>query len=49
MRKWLVMRETTATKLALVAIILLAAYLRLSNLELTEFKLDEAHVCSRAA
>jgi hypothetical protein len=28
---------------------LLAAYLRLSNLELTEFKLDEAHVCSRAA
>jgi len=28
---------------------LLAAYLRLGNLELTEFKLDEAHVCSKAA
>jgi len=43
------MRRITATKLALIAIMLLAAYLRLSNLDLTEFKLDEAHVCSRAA
>jgi len=43
------MREVTASRLALMAIMLLAAYLRLSNLELTEFKLDEAHVCSKAA
>jgi len=43
------MRRITATRLAWVAIMLLAAYLRLNNLELTEFKLDEAHVCSRAA
>ena len=43
------MRGVTATKLALMAIMLVAAYLRLSNLELTEFKLDEAHVCSKAA
>ena len=49
MRKGLVMRGVTATRLALAAIMLLAAYLRLSNLDLTEFKLDEAHVCSRAA
>ncbi len=42
------MQRALVTKLALVAIILLAAYLRLSHLELTEFKLDEAHVCSRA-
>jgi hypothetical protein len=32
-----------------MAIMFAAAYLRLSNLELTEFKLDEAHVCSKAA
>jgi len=43
------MRRVSATKFALIGIMLLAAYLRLSNLELTEFKLDEAHVCSRAA
>jgi 4-amino-4-deoxy-L-arabinose transferase-like glycosyltransferase len=43
------MRRITAPKLALMTIMLLAAYLRLSNLELTEFKLDEAHVCSKAA
>ncbi len=49
MRKELEMRGVTDTRLALVAIMLLAAYLRLSNLELTEFKLDEAHVCSKAA
>ncbi len=49
MRKESEMKGVTATKLALIAIMLLAAYLRLSNLELTEFKLDEAHVCSRAA
>ena len=49
MRKGLVMRGITATRLALVAIMLLAAYLRLGNLGLTEFKLDEAHVCGRAA
>ncbi len=49
MRKGLVIRGVTTTRVALVAIMLLAAYLRLGNLELTEFKLDEAHVCSRAA
>ena len=49
MRKGLVIRGVTTTRVALVAIVLLAAYLRLGNLELTEFKLDEAHVCSRAA
>ena len=43
------MKSGLVAKLALVAIMLLAAYLRLSHLELTEFKLDEAHVCSRAA
>ena len=43
------MKRITATRVALVAIVLLAAYLRLGNLELTEFKLDEAHVCSKAA
>ncbi len=43
------MKRITASKLALIAIMLLAAYLRLSNLDLTEFKLDEAHVCSKAA
>ena len=43
------MKRVTVTKLALIGIMLLAAYLRLSNLELTEFKLDEANVCSRAA
>ena len=43
------MRGITASKLALMAIMLVAAYLRLSKLELTEFKLDEAHVCSKAA
>jgi 4-amino-4-deoxy-L-arabinose transferase-like glycosyltransferase len=43
------MKEVNTTKLALMAIMLLAAYLRLSNLGLTEFKLDEAHVCSKAA
>jgi hypothetical protein len=43
------MRRVSVTKLALIGIMLLAAYLRLSHLELTEFKLDEAHVCSRAA
>jgi hypothetical protein len=43
------MRRVSATKFALIGIMLLAAYLRLSNLELTEFKLDEAHVCSKAA
>lgn len=49
MRKELEMKGVTATKLALIAIMLLAAYLRLSNLDLTEFKLDEAHICSKAA
>jgi 4-amino-4-deoxy-L-arabinose transferase-like glycosyltransferase len=48
-KKRLEMRGGTVTRLALMAIMLLAAYLRLSNLELTEFKLDEAHVCSKAA
>jgi hypothetical protein len=43
------MRRVSVTKFALIGIMLLAAYLRLSHLELTEFKLDEAHVCSRAA
>jgi 4-amino-4-deoxy-L-arabinose transferase-like glycosyltransferase len=43
------MKRITAARLALMAIMLVAAYLRLSNLELTEFKLDEAHVCSKAA
>ncbi len=49
MKERLAMRGVTVTRLALVAIILLAAYLRLGNLGLTEFKLDEAHVCSKAA
>jgi len=43
------MRRVSVTKFALIGIMFLAAYLRLSHLELTEFKLDEAHVCSRAA
>jgi hypothetical protein len=37
------------TALALFGILLLAAALRLGYLELTEFKLDEALVCNRAA
>ncbi|MCR4405436.1 MAG: glycosyltransferase family 39 protein [Anaerolineae bacterium] len=37
------------TALALLGILLLAGYLRLGHLELTEFKFDEALVCNRAA
>jgi len=43
------MKRVPVEKLALIGIMLLAAYLRLGRLELVEFKLDEAHVCSRAA
>ncbi len=42
------MRGVTATKLTLVAIMLLAAYLRLGHLERVEFKLDEVKHCQRA-
>ena len=37
------------TALALLGILLMAGYLRLGHLELTEFKFDEALVCNRAA
>ena len=37
------------TVLALLGILLLASYLRLGHLELTEFKFDEALLCNRAA
>ena len=38
----------SASRLALLIIILLAAYLRLNHLEWTEFKLDEAHLSQLA-
>lgn len=42
------MKRVPATELALAAIVLLAAYLRLGHLELVEFKLDEVQHCRRA-
>ena len=37
-----------AARITLLAIVLLAAYLRLNHLEWTEFKLDEAHLSQLA-